>query len=59
MKNSFRMGLLALVIASSIVACEPPKVKSAEPKIDSPAKPIDTAKKAVIDSAKKDTTKKP
>jgi len=58
MKNSFKISGLILAIAVSVVACDPPKANSNTPVIDSPQQKVDTAGKAVIDTAKKDTTKK-
>jgi len=62
MKNSFKMGALALVIAVSFAAC---KGKSDQAggdttKVTDTTKVVDTTKKVVVDTVKKvvDTTKK-
>lgn len=59
MKNSFKMGALALVIAVSFAAC---KGKSGSGSADSTVKVDSTVKKdsttVKVDSTKKDTTKK-
>ncbi len=67
MKNSFKMGALALVIAVSFAAC---KGKSDQAggdttKVNDTTKVVDTTKvttvdttKKVVDTTKKDTTKK-
>ena len=57
MKNSLKAGLLALIVAFSVSACEPSKGKVNQTAIGSPQKSIDTSK-AAIDTAKKDTVKK-
>lgn len=58
MKNALKIGLLAIVISTVVIACEPPKAKSTETPVDSPKTKIDTPQKAGIDTTKKDTTKK-
>ena len=58
MKNALKIGLLAIVISTVIVACDPPKAKSTETPVDSPKTKIDTPQKVGIDTTKKDTTKK-
>jgi len=56
MKNSFKMGALALVIAVSFTAC---KGKGASGSADSDtSKKADTSMKMAPDTAKKDTSKK-
>ena len=62
MKNSFKMGALALVIAVSFAAC---KGKSDQAggdttKVTDTTKVVDTTKQVVVDTTKKvaDTTKK-
>jgi ABC-type glycerol-3-phosphate transport system substrate-binding protein len=58
MKNSFKMGALALVIAVSFAAC---KGKSGSGSADSTVKVDSTVKKdstVKVDSTKKDSTKK-
>jgi hypothetical protein len=58
MKNSFKVGALALVIAVSFAAC---KGKSGSGSADSTVKVDSTVKKdstVKVDTAKKDTTKK-
>jgi len=67
MKNSFKMGALALVIAVSFAACKG-KSDSAggdTTKVTDTTKVVDTTKvttvdttKKVVDTVKKDTTKK-
>ncbi len=58
MKNSFKIGSLLVVIAVSVLACDPPNANSNKVPIDSTQKKTDTSAKAVIDTTKKDTTKK-
>ena len=59
MKNSLKIGALVLVIAGSLVACDPPKGDSgAKTSIDSPKSKIDTTQKTGIDSTKRDSVKK-
>jgi hypothetical protein len=58
MRNSFKLGLLALTVSVTVLACDPPKTTSEKTPADSASKTIDTAKKAAIDSAKKDSVKK-
>jgi hypothetical protein len=58
MKNSFKIGSLAMGIAVSVIACDPPHANTNKPSIDSPQKTTDTGNKAAMDTAKKDTTKK-
>ncbi len=63
MKNSFKLGALALVIAVSFAACKGKvqKVAADTTKTDSVVKVDSTVKKDTtvkVDSAKKDTTKK-
>ncbi|AYL96058.1 hypothetical protein HYN43_012510 [Mucilaginibacter celer] len=53
MKNSLKLSLLALTIAASFTACDPPKGT------DSSKAPIDTAKNAVDTAKGSDTTKAP
>lgn len=57
MKNSLKIGLLGIVMAGTLVACDPPKGNSSQTPGDSSKKAIDTSK-AAIDTAKKDTSKK-
>jgi hypothetical protein len=61
MKNSFKMGALALVIAVSFAACKGKGAAGADStKVDSTVK-VDSVKKDTtvkVDSTKKDTTKK-
>lgn len=66
MKNLAKSGLLILGIAIAVTACDPTKgsatkspVDSGEVKIDTANKKIDSAKKAGVDTVRKDTTKKP
>ena len=62
MKNSFKIGFLALAIATSFAACKgkgaasTDSVKTDSVKIDSTKKDSTTVVK--VDSTKKDTTKK-
>jgi hypothetical protein len=68
MKNSFKMGALALVIAVSFAACkgksdqaggDTTKVTDTTKVVDTTKKVVvDTTKKVVVDTTKKDTTKK-
>lgn len=62
MKNSFKLGALALVIAVSFAACKGKGEAGADSvKTDSIVKVDSTVKKdstVVVDTAKKDTTKK-
>ena len=66
MKNSFKIGALALVIGVSVVACDPPSkskqestpVDSNKTAIDTTQKVIDTTKKAGAETVKKDSVKK-
>jgi len=62
MKNSFKMGALALVIAVSFAACKGKGAAGADSvKTDSTVKVDSTVKKDTTvkaDTAKKDTTKK-
>ena len=60
MKNSLKIGALAIVVTGSLVACDPPAGDSGtkKPEIDSPQSKIDTAQKKGIDSTKKDSVKK-
>jgi len=62
MKNSFKIGLLFLVVAVSISACGDGDRAGSVSKIDTPKTAIDTTKKdaskTAIDTAKKDTAKK-
>ena len=53
MKTSLKIGVMALVIGVSIVACDPPKGKQESTPIDSNKTAIDTTQKTI------DTTKKP
>ena len=58
MKNSLKIGLIALVIAASITACGGTKSTTV---VDSTTKVTDTSKKdstVKTDTTKKDTTKK-
>ena len=67
MKNSFKIGLLAMVIALSAAGCSGcqyrekgatgEKIDTSKTNIDSPKTGIDTSTNKV-DTAKKDTTKK-
>jgi hypothetical protein len=64
MKNSFKIGALALVIGVSMVACDPPKSKpestpldSNKTAIDTTQKTIDSTKKAGAETVKKDSVK--
>ena len=56
MKNSFKLGALALVVAVSFAACG--GKGSAGSSDSDTSKKVDTAKVVVVDTAKKDTTKK-
>ena len=62
MKNSFKMGALALVIAVSFAACKGKSDSAAgdTTKVTDTTKVVDTTKKVVVDTTKKvvDTTKK-
>ncbi|MFI5138152.1 MAG: hypothetical protein ACHQIM_10005 [Sphingobacteriales bacterium] len=53
MKNTFKLGFLALVLAISVASCDGNKPKNSSP--DSPAAKVDTTAKK--DTAKADTTK--
>jgi uncharacterized protein YpmB len=56
MKNSFKLGLLALAISASFTACY---TNAKKPATDSPAAAVDTGNK-IVDSLKtNDTTKTP
>jgi len=58
MKNSFKLGLVALMVAVTFASCfDNNKAKNNNP--DSAAAKVDTAKKdsAKVDTAKKDTAK--
>jgi hypothetical protein len=69
MKNSFKIGALAMVIAVSFAACKgksgngssdsdtSKKVDTTVVKVDT-SKKADTSKKVAVDTAKKDTSKK-
>ena len=63
MKNFVKTGLLSLAIASLLSACGDGNKATTKTPVDSPAVQIDTTKKdhvkTAIDTAKKDTTKKP
>lgn len=60
MKNSFKTGALALVIAVSFVACNGTKKPGEGDTTKADTAKVDTAKKdtAKADTAKKDTVKK-
>lgn len=65
MRNSFKSGLFTLAIAVSISSCgdgdranRGSKPDSEKTAIDTASKTIDTAKKAAVDTAKKDSVKK-
>jgi len=59
MKNSFKIGGLLLALAVSITACDPSKKgNGTKSEIDTPTQKVDTGQKAVVDTAKKDTSKK-
>ena len=62
MKNSFKMGALALVIAVSFAACKGSGSSTTDTttKVTDTTKVVDTTKKVVVDTVKKvaDTTKK-
>jgi hypothetical protein len=60
MKNAFKIGLLCLLAATTIVACDPhhSTPNSGQANQDSPKVKVDTTLKASIDTTKKDTTKK-
>ncbi len=65
MKNSFKIGLLALVITISVSSCgdgdkaaSGSKIDTGKTAIDTSKKIVDTTKKATVDTGKKDTTKK-
>ena len=66
MKNLAKSGLLILSIAMTALACDPSKgasnkspEDSGKAKIDTAGKKIDSAKKAAVDTTKKDSAKKP
>ena len=65
MRNSFKSGIVALIVSVTISACGPAKPGSAKPPVDSnksavdtPQKIVDTARKAATDTVKKDSVKK-
>jgi hypothetical protein len=68
MKNLLKVGVAALAIAMSAAGCSGcgeqgknnpvTKIDTNKESVDSPATKIDTAKKASIDSVKKDSVKK-
>jgi hypothetical protein len=61
MKNSFKLGVLALAIAVSFVACKGNGAAGSKDSDTTKKVVVDTTKKVVIDSSKKvvvDTTKK-
>jgi len=65
MKNLLKIGVLALIIGVTAVACDPPQSKqesnpvdSNKTAIDTTQKAIDTTKKAGAETVKKDSVKK-
>jgi hypothetical protein len=65
MRNSFKSGIVVLIVSIIFSACDPAKPGSAKSPIDSnksavdtPQKIVDTANKAATDSIKKDSVKK-
>jgi len=60
MKNSFKMGALALVMAVSFAACNGTKKPAEGDSTKADSAKVDTAKKDTLkaDTAKKDTVKK-
>ena len=60
MRNSFKLGLLALVIVASISSCGDGDKANGSSKTpgDTVSKAIDSPKKATIDTVKKDSVKK-
>ena len=65
MRNSFKLGIVVLIVSITVSACDPAKPGSAKSPVDSnklaidtPQKIVDTAKKAATDTVKKDSVKK-
>jgi hypothetical protein len=61
MKNSFKMGALALVIAVSFAACKSKSSTTSTDSVKTDSVKVDSVKKDTtvkVDSTKKDTTKK-
>ena len=58
MKNLFKVALLAMTVAVTVFACDPPKSGSTQTPVDSTQKINDSSKAAPIDTVKKDTAKK-
>jgi hypothetical protein len=65
MRNSFKIGIVVLIVSVVVSACDPAKPGSAKSPvdtnksaIDTPQKKIDSTTKATTDTIKKDSVKK-